>query len=359
MASVNQLVAEEAISHAVDLQMYSNSVVRRMIAILNRTDDRLFAELIDALSRLDPSSFTIDRLESMLVSVRTLNTTAYAAISAELTTELKDFVQYEIAYQSSVLANFLPAQVGYASVSAEQVYTAALSRPFQGVLLKNSLADMGAYRAKKIRQAIAQGFVEGRTTDQIVRSLRGTQAKGYADGFLQAPRREVEALTRTAVSHMAGFAQDRFVEANQDLIKAVVWHSTLDTRTSEICRVRDQKKYTPVDHKPIGHSLPWLGGAGRAHWGCRSHQTTVLKSFKELGINLPEFDESDTRASMDGQVSADMSYSEWLTKQSKARQTEVLGVKRVELLRSGKLTMNDMYGSKGQYLTLKQLEAKL
>lgn len=330
-----------------------------MVAVLNRADDRLFAELIMALERLDPSSFTVARLESMLASVRELNTEAYAAITGDLTAELRGFVQYELAYQSSAMTAVLPVQISLATVNVEQVYAAAMARPFQGVLLKNVLKDLGENRAKKIRQTIAQGFVEGVPTSKIVQDLRGTKAKGYTDGLMQAPRREIEAVARTALGHTAGFTQDRFVAANADLIKAVVWLSTLDTRTSEICRVRDKKQYTAVDHKPIGHSLPWLQGAGRSHWNCRSHQTNVLKSYKELGIDMPESKKSESRASMDGQVASDLSYSDWITKQSKARQIEVLGVKRTELLRSGKLSAEDMYGSKGQYLTLKQLNEKL
>lgn len=47
---------------------------------------------------------------------------------------------------------------------------------------------------KNAKEAIAQGFVEGKTTDQIIRELRGTRAKGYIDGLIQKDRRDIEAV---------------------------------------------------------------------------------------------------------------------------------------------------------------------
>ena len=359
MTSVNELLRDEAIRHAVDLQQHSNQTVRRIMAVLNRADDRLFSELTQALQRLEPTSFTVERLEAMLYSVRSVNQEAFKLAAKDLTSELQALVEYEASYQRQALVSVLPVQVRVAAISVEVTYAAALARPFQGVLLKGVLDDLEAGKAKKIRQSIAQGYVESKTTDQIVRELRGTKAKGYADGFLQGTRRDVEAVTRTALGHMAGFTQDRFLDANIDLIKGVVWSSTLDMRTSEICRVRDGLLYTPETHKPIGHSIPWLAGPGRAHWNCRSHQTTVLKSYKELGIDIPEVViDGKTRASVDGQLPAETTYGQWLEKQSAARQTEVLGATRAKLMRDGKLSMADMHNSKGQFLTLDELRSR-
>lgn len=359
MESVNDLIQSESIRHAIDLQKYSNATVARIIAVLNRSDKRLFAELTERLQTMDPASFSIERLESMLTSVRSLNTQAYAEVERELTQTLKDFTAYEVSYQRQMLVSMVPVQVSVAVVSAEAVYAAAVARPFQGVLLREVWKDLDAMKMKKVRQTIAQGFAESKTTDQIIRELRGTRARGYADGFLEVSRRDAEAVVRTALGHMAGFAQDRTVEANTDLIKAVVWSATLDLRTTTICRIRDGRQYTPDTHKPIGHAIPWLSGPGRAHWRCRSHQAYVLKSHAELGIDAPDVVvDGKTRASMDGQVPADVSYSDWITKQSAARQDEVLGPTRAKLLRDGGLKVEDMYSQKGQYLTLEELKSR-
>lgn len=356
MATANELLFDEAVRHQIALAGYSNQVVRRIIALLNRSDDRLYAELVTALASMDADSFTVQRLEALLGSFRALNAQAYAQVGLELRHELRDFLDYEVQYQAQALRSVLPAVVSVASVSAETAYAAALARPFQGLLLSGALADLEADKAKRVRIAIAQGFSESKTTAQIVREIRGTKAKGYADGIWEIDRRNAQAIVRTALGHMAGFAADRSNEANEDIIKAVRWSATLDLRTSEICRIRDSKLYEPVTHKPVGHSLPWLGGPRRAHWNCRSFQVPILKSFRELGIDLDgSANLAGDRASLDGQVPKEVSFSDWIKRQSASRQNEVLGPTRGALLRNGGLSLEDLYSTKGVYKTLDDL----
>lgn len=360
MESVNDLLQDESIRHQVALQGYTTNVLHRLLAVLNRSDKRLMAELAEKLADFDPTLFSMERLESLLTSVRSLSAATYAELGQELTKELREFVGYEVSYQHQMLTEHLPVAVHVAAVSAEQVYAAAMARPFQGVLLKDVWADLDASKMKKVRQAIAQGFVEGKTTDRIIRELRGTRAKGYADGIIERDRRDVEAVVRTAIGHIAGFAQDRVMEANSDLLKGVMWSSTIDMRTTKaICVPRDRKLYTADTHQPVGHKMPWLQGPGRAHWRCRSGQVPILKSHAELGIPIPEIVvDGKTRASLDGQIPAATSYMDWLSKQSATRQDAVLGVTRGRLLRQGGLKVEDMYSARGEMLTLDDLRKR-
>ena len=258
--TANEVLLDRTIGHQVDLQHYANGVVQRLIATLNRTDADLFAQLTQALERLPAESFTVERLESMLSSVRMLNAHAYQIIDRELTTELRALTAYEAGFQASLFEAAIPAQilanVGLAQVVPELVYAAALARPFQGRLLREWAQSIEADRMARIRDAVRMGYVEQQTTSQIVQRVRGTRAKGYSDGIIEIDRRNAEAVVRTALSHTAAFTRDRFFGSNSDLIKAVQWVSTLDTRTSALCRVRDGLKYTTDAHKPIGHSVP-------------------------------------------------------------------------------------------------------
>lgn len=359
MESVNDLLQDESIRHQVALQGYSTGVVQRIMAVLNRSDARLSAELATLLEGMTPTTFQMERLESLLTSVRSLSTATYDQMGKALSDELREFVAYEVSYQHQMLVSHVPVFMHVAAVSAESVYAAALARPFQGVLLKNVWSDLDAQKFKRVRQSIAQGYTEGKTTDQIIRELRGTRARGYEDGIIQRDRRDVEAVVRTALGHTAGMAQDRVMEANTDLLKALQWSATLDLRTSAPCRIRDRLLYTPGDHKPIGHKVPWLAGPGRLHWRCRSGQVPVLKSHKELGIDIPEIvAEGQTRASLDGQVPRDTTYADWIRKQSAARQDQVLGPTRGKLLRQGKLEMAEMYTARGELLTLDDLRIR-
>ncbi len=358
MTTVNEQLLDASISHAIDMQRYSNGVVRRLIALLNRADNDLFLQINSALSRLPAESFTVERLDLLLADVRRVNEAAYQQLRHGLESELKDLVAYESNYQMQLFQSALPVQLSVASISVEQVYSAALARPMQSRLLSEWAKGIEADKMVRIRDALRMGYVEGETISQMVQRIRGTRARGYEDGIIQTDRRNAESIVRTAISHTAGHTRDRFAEANASLIAATVWISTLDMRTTkEICVPRDGKKYDPVTHKPIGHDMPWGAGPGRAHWNCRSSSYFALKSWKSLGIDMEELPES-FRSSMDGTVPESTTYIDWIKKQSAGRQDDFLGTTRGRLLRSGGLPVDRLYDQKGKWLSLDQLREK-
>jgi len=147
--------------------------------------------------------------------------------------------------------------------------------------------------------------------------------------------------------------RQQLATSNSDIVKGKQWLSTLDTRTTTICIVRDRLQYT-LDGKLIGHNVPYLRGPGRAHFCCRSTETLILKSWREMGFDTDEMD-AGTRASMDGQTAGDTTYGEWLQRQSYSRQKAVLGTTRAQLLRAGKLKVPDFFNDRGEFITLDQL----
>ena len=355
MQTVNEKLQDANILHETRLERLKNNIVRQSIAILNKSDAALLAELTKKLETLSQESFTVQRLDALLASVRDLNAEAYAELTKTVNGELKDFVEYEAGYQYQLFKETLPFQVSLTAISAEQVYTAAVAKPFQGRLLREWYQGLETDKAIKIRDTVRTGYVNNETVSQMVTKLRGTKALNYRDGIIEINRRNAETIVRTAIGHMAGFTKNRFYEANADIIKSVEWVSTLDSRTSEPCIVRDGKLYENGTHKPIGHKLPWGGGPGNYHFNCRSTSVAVTKSWKELGFEIDELSDS-TRASMNGQVPADLKYGDWLKKQSAEIQDEVLGVTRAKEFRAG-ATIDRFYSDKGKFYTLSELKA--
>lgn len=353
---LNDKLLHAAVDHSVDLAQYGTGVVHRMIAILNRTDSQLMFALADALERMGPDAFTVQRLDAMLSSVRLLNASAYQAVYKELNEEMQNLAEFEALYQQDLFRSILPVQVSVAAITAPIVYAAAVAEPFQGRLLSEWFGTMSDQRQMRLRDAVVMGFTQGETISQIVTRIRGTRAANYADGILEMDRRHASAVARTAVSHVSGYVRDHFYETNRELISAKVWVSTLDLRTTPACQVRDNKKYT-IANKPIGHALPWLGGPGRLHWNCRSTSTIVIKSWEQLGLKASDLPDQ-MRASMDGQVPKDITYQEWLSGQSATRQNEVLGVTRANLVREGKLALPKFWDDNGNYLTLAELRTR-
>ncbi len=283
MQTANEKLADLAISHQIYLQRYGGGVVRRFMQLLNRVDDDLFARLTEALERLPPESFTVQRLDQMLVQVQRLNAEAYRAAGEELDGALLELAGYEASYQHRVLQSVLPAKVADAlvlsTVSPNQVYAAAMARPFQGKLLKEALKDIETAKAIRIRDAIRMGFVEGETIGQMVRRLRGTRALKYADGLMEIDRRGAEALVRTAVNHTANYARQAVYEANADIVKEVQWLSALDGRTTVGCAALSGKTF------PVGS-----GPRPPRHWNCLPGDSRVLARSKITGAFKRWFD---------------------------------------------------------------------
>ena len=345
--TVNEQLLREAVNHAIDLRHYGNGVVIKMLKILNRADTQLSIELSKTL----PGSLTETRLKEIIKSLKSFNNKIYDSLFNPLADEIKSLSEFEAQYHEDLFKSVLPMQLSVASVTASSIYAAAMARPFQvskdgAVPIRDYLSGLSEDRSRRIRDAIRLGYLTGETIDQIVNRVIGTKSKGYEDGAINQPRHYVEGMVRTAVNHTANVASLHFFNENASLLKGFVWVSTLDSHTTPICRSRDGQVF-PLD----GKVLP------PAHIGCRSSISPVVKSWRELGIDLPEFGQAVTRASVDGQVPAKLTYQTWLKEQSAARQDDILGPTRGKLFRAG-ATVQNFVDNKGKSLTIERLRER-
>jgi hypothetical protein len=83
--------------------------------------------------------------------------------------------------------------------------------------------------------------------------------------------------------------------------------------------------------------------------------TPVTKTFKELGIDLPEFP-GTTRSASGGPVAADMSFDSFIKRKGPAFADELLGPGRAQLWREKKITLSQLLDQLGRPLTLKELK---
>ncbi len=330
MAVVAEVIHDLAVKHRIALTRYSSGVVRKVIAFLNRIE----VSVVERLVRTSNETVAGIRLEQLLAEIRSIQSQGWAIIDGRLTTDLADLAGTEIAFADKLVALIPPAEatVGAAFSGAPtlaQVMAAVNARPFQGRFLKDWLSNVGDSAAAKVRDAIRMGFVEGKTTDQIVRAIRGTAAANYRDGLMEGPRRDVEAAVRTAITHTASVAQDEVFKANADVIQALIWTSTLDSRTTPICQSRSEMVF------PIGQ-----GPRPPAHWNCRSVMRPQIAPIPGVvPFKAP-------------------TYQQWLKGQSAATQDDVLGATRGKLFRNGGLTVDRFVDRTGKTLTLDQLKAR-
>ena len=165
-------------------------------------------------------------------------------------------------------------------------------------------------------------------------------------------RRNAESLVRTSVQTVANETRDKTFAQNGDLVKGKEWVAALDNRTCLVCGSLDGKRWD-LEGNPIGHSVPYKSAP--AHYNCRCSFVPILKTWKEMGIDIDELPEI-SRASMDGQVQY-KTFSDWLKRQPDGRIEATLGKRRAELYQSGKLTIDQLMRD-GKPLSVKELASK-
>jgi SPP1 gp7 family putative phage head morphogenesis protein len=345
MPTLNEQIRDFEIRHAVGVQRLSAGTVKRLIKLLDQADREIVKELLSRIATLE-GSFTSQRLDFLLRALRGINHDAHVMLGLELRKELRNLARYEVVFQQDLFKRVLPVAFDVITPAPAMLDAIVTSRPFQGRFLRQWVRDLEVGTLNRLRGAVQQGMVQAEPIDQIVRRVRGTAAAGFRDGVMQTSRRHAENLVRTAVNHVSNAARETLFSENADLVKGVQWVATLDTRTCEICMGYDGQVFD-MDEGP----------RPPAHPSCRCATAPVVKSWKELGVDLAEAPEG-TRASMDGQVPATLSYNQWLQGQSADVQDEALGLTRGALFRRGGLEVDAFSDSRGNKLNLDELRAR-
>jgi SPP1 gp7 family putative phage head morphogenesis protein len=315
---------DQAIIHRIGLNRYSSSIVRKVLALLNRVDQDVVLQIAQA----DPKSAAL--LDRLLATVRAIQAEGWRQVTGVMDRTVSDLGLVELAFQQRLIGSIGGVSVQAALQSQQltsfQLVAAVNARPFQGKFLRGWLDDAEEAAARRTREAIRQGFVESESIPQIVRRLRGTAANQYRDGTLEVSRRGAEAMVRTAITHTANVAAQETYKSAADYISGIEWVSTLDSRTSLICATRDGKVY-PLDSGP----------RPPAHINCRSTTIPRLKGMKPI--------ERTT-------------YEAWLKDQPAEVQDDILGVAKAQLFRAGGVGLDRFVDRAGATLTIDQLKAR-
>lgn len=331
----NEEILDRLVRHLHYLERYKAAEVRRIVTILNRADRdlaKLIEERLATIGRgADLSKAETDRLNALLASIRSNRDELAASLTEEARQELNRFAEHEAEFKLAAIES--AAAVELTKPSLSKLHAVVTARPFQGRFLREWYQDLADKQRKAVSSAIRMGVIEGQTTEQIVRRIRGTKAQQYADGIMQTGRRETAAVVRTAIAHVANAASETLYAENAELIQGVQWVSVLDSRTTTLCASRDGKIF-PIDKGP----------RPPAHWNCRS--TTI----PYLGVM------EGSRASQFGAVPRETTYENWLRRQPSGFQDDVLGKGRAKLFREGR-ALDSFVDPTGREYTLDQLRA--
>lgn len=381
MPTANEELLDATVRHQIVVLRFSDRMAADAAKLLEASDRELVAMLQTELTE-----FAEARLNAMLIEVRRLRAAAIQAVDADVHPDLDGLSQVEATWEVGAMGAAIPVELTLNTVSPATLRAVVVS-PINGIPLQGWWDRLAASDAQRIEQQLRLGILQGETTDQIVRRIRGTKAAGYSDGVLAITKRDAETVVRTAANHVSTGARQATWDANADIISGVRWVATLDGRTSAVCRSRDGEVY-PIDKGP----------RPPAHPNCRSTVVPVLAGTEIVG-DRPTVRDGRTRRKREldfaqevrddvgpkewsrmsaserrakvkakrdawaddniGSTPSNVTYQDWIKRQPAKFQDEVLGPTRARLFREGGVPLDKFVDASGKQYNLDQLRTRL
>jgi hypothetical protein len=363
-------LADEVITQQLSLFRFTASERAAVLSLLRTMEENLVEILFNSGRALTDTSR--EDKARLLRQAQAVIEDYYGQASDRADTQLADLARVEAAAHVASLETAFQGAISPSLPTATVLRKLVDNTLIQGAPSADWWARQAGDTAFRFKNAVAQGIAQAETNDQIIRRIRGnavgyqvvdgTRVYTYAGGVMDVTRANAAALVQTSVQAVAAAARRSVNEANLDVIKGVRQVSTLDGHTTPVCIAYSQAAWKLPGYVPERpNNLPYNGGVPR-HWNCRSIEIPVTRTFKELGIDLPEFDPSTTsRSATGGPVAADMSFGAFLKRQEQKGPSfvdDLLGPGRAQLWRDGKITLRDLVDQKGRPLTLAELRKR-
>jgi len=339
--TINEKLLDRYIRHAVYIERFKAGEAKKISQHLNK---EVFPELIDKLTGtvekfirkypegLRKTPYIIERLKRLTASIDKIIKVGMIKAKESTVDSLMDLTEWEAKWNKGMIERTVPLDLDMTMPNPEVLRQAVLTTPFEG----HKLGTWFNAYSKSVRigmmGAVKKGISAGEDLPTIGRRLRKVTS---------LKRKQAEYIARTAVSSVVNNAKEAVFAQNKDLVKEIQYVSTLDTQTTLICINLDGQIFV------VGR-----GPRPPMHFNCRSTTIPVISSWKEFGVKAPP---PATRAMMTGAVPEKTTYKTWLRKQSKATQIKVLGKRRAELYRSGRVKIERFVGKDYMPLTLKQI----
>jgi SPP1 gp7 family putative phage head morphogenesis protein len=211
----------------------------------------------------------------------------------------------------------------FTQVPAAQI-AQLLTSPLGGAFFAQSFGDLSAQVLAQLRNALNLGLLQGQGIPAVTRAVMAVMGSS---------RWKAERIVRSEFGRVAAQAAQLQFKQNERLLRGVRWLATLDQRTCVQCGALDGREWAD----PAAAPVPVVS----THPQCRCVLIPVIKGLP--GVEFP----TSTRASMDGQVSAKLTYKDWFGQQDAEFQRGVLGPTRYRLWKSGALKLGDFSTATG------------
>ena len=386
----------ELYRNAIDLNRFSNSVAKRVAVAYND----LVLDSVDQLRGIDELAAPAKaaRLRAILAQLKESLEGWAGASTLSVVEDLQGLAVLQSEFVANELRQALPIELreqirsiqispqfaqSVATIDPTEINVVSLSDDLQaavtgapqtfsltaaqgttvtlpnGKVLEKSFRGLAESQADLFAKTVRNGLLSGESTDKIARRLKGRLRFGQPGSLRQIAQaggestaianRQVMALVRTSINQVANETSQQVYEANQNVTQRYRYVSTLDSRTSPICRALDGQEF----EYGKGPKPP-------QHFNCRSTTVPVI-DYKALGFTPPK---PGKRAAQGGMVPANQSYGQWLNSQSKEVKADILGPEKVSYF--NRLTrkygppdaIRKFVSQDGSELTLEQLKRR-
>lgn len=377
MPTANEEFLDSIIRHQVGLMRLVPHIQGQVVDILNATEDDLSQQIVRRLGKSQSRA----KVQQTLKAIQAIRSPAWKKVNKAWVDELTELASSEPEFIDGALKSASPAVLNTTLPSNQQLKNIVTARPFQGATLGTWASKIEADDIGRIQRQVQIGLTQGESSQDIGRRVIGTVRQRGRNGITQVTRNNANAITRTAVNHVANQSKVEYYEENKDIFEGELYVATLDGRTTIVCMGYDGKVY------PIGE-----GPRPPVHWQCRSLRIATIngevvgdrpaRAFTEKqllreysqqkGFRTPSKRDALPRGhkgsydafkrrrmrELTGTVPAKTTYSEWLRRQSKEFQDDVLGPARGKLFRAGRVKLDKFTNRAGDKLTLRELRQK-
>ena len=325
-------ITDSYLKHQINIGRFSNYEARKLLSILDQAT-------IQAKNILEKTNGieTKAKFERVQSNMRILSDMFNKKLYETIESDFKDLAKVETQFVSKVFkASGIIVNLDMPPV--EKIWAVASFSGYADThkTFKDYADSLGGSFYETWDRNVRAGYMNGLTVQQINKQVMGS-VTDLEPGEMKDLRKSLKMNTRTMVASMATMARNETYKANSKLFSGYRYVGVLDDRQCLICGSLDQTVFETLEDVP---ELP-------AHRQCRCVAIPEVKGMEG-------FDDDDERASMDGPVSAKMSYSDWLAGQDDGTQKDILGAGRYDLYKNGMPITK--FVDNGSMIPLKDLE---
>ena len=161
--TANEELLDALVRHQIYILRYSGYVRNRMTTILNASEDELARRIRDKLRTMQGLTKPVEwqRLEALQGTLAAIRKESWDEATKFLTEEMVQLSYQEPIQLDAIFKTVLPVAVETVMPSARFLRQIALSRPFEGRILKEWADTMAADDIRRIHSSIQAGMVAG------------------------------------------------------------------------------------------------------------------------------------------------------------------------------------------------------